>query len=449
MKFEFSDSVRTVSEITVDIKLLLEGNYRFVAVSGEVSNLRTPYSGHHYFTLKDETAQLRAVMFKGQQRYLDQPLRDGQQLICRGRISVYEPRGDYQLIVDTVDQHGVGMLQLQFAALKKRLGEEGLFDTDCKQTIPSFPDRIVVITSATGAALQDFLKVWKYRKSSSSIAIYPVMVQGDKASHEIAKAIEKINQQLECDLIVLCRGGGSLEDLWAFNEERVARAVFGSKLPIVTGIGHETDTTLADLCADLRGPTPTGAAEIVIPDNRKLAVSVTQFKGRLANQIENQINYYETIISHQTRLLSGFKNSVESLSLRLDMIAERFFQSFSSGVSQKEKNLQQLVTSLKSQAPLTKITLRQQQVAHLKKNLEMHINAMLLQKEEKLARVSGLMQGVSPLSTLARGYSVVRKHNDQTGEMDIVADSKQVKKGDQVNVLLGKGELDCEVVKTT
>ena len=258
-------AILTVSQISRSIRTLLEGEFRFISVSGEISNLSRPYSGHSYFTLKDEGAQLRAILFKGQQRFLAKDINDGQQVICHGRISVYEPRGDYQLIVDSIDFHGAGALQLQFEKLKNRLAVEGLFDQARKKMIPMFPRKIVLITSPTGAAVHDFLKVWRNRQWGATIQIFPVRVQGIGAAEEIAAAIATVNRELDSDIIVLCRGGGSLEDLWAFNEECVARAIADSTLAIVTAIGHEVDFTIADFCADLRAPTPTGAAEQIIP----------------------------------------------------------------------------------------------------------------------------------------------------------------------------------------
>lgn len=446
MHIDLTDPVKTVSQITAEIKLMLENNCRFVAVSGEISNLKTPFSGHHYFTLKDSGAQLRAVMFKGQQRYLAENLRDGQQVICRGRISVYEPRGEYQLIVDTVDQHGIGILQMKFAALKKKLADEGLFDQDRKQPIPAFPMRIVVISSPTGAAIHDFLKICRQRETVSSIRIFPVPVQGEAAAPAIARAIETVNSRVECDLIVLCRGGGSIEDLWAFNEERVARAIFHSKIPIISGVGHETDITIADLCADLRAPTPTGAAEIVIPDVRRLKVQLQTAQMRLRRILLQQLSRSEQMIEQQWRHLLRYRNRIENLSLRLDPLVERFRQAGLRYIADREEHLNRLVTRLEYQAPLNRIAYQQQTVSHLKKEIERQISEALRQGEDRLARAVALLQGVSPLSTLARGYAIVRRRDAATGELTTVSSSSQVDRGDTVNVLLHQGNLTCEVV---
>lgn len=446
MQIELPGTVRTVSQITAEIKLMLEGQYRFIAVGGEISNLRTPFSGHHYFTLKDENAQMRAVMFKGQQRYLAEALRDGQHVICRGRISVYEPRGEYQLIVDTIDHHGLGILQMQFAALKKKLSEEGLFDVSHKKLLPEYPQKIVVVTSPTGAAIQDFLKICKQRKTSAHIQIFPVAVQGDKAAKEIATALSVINRKIPCDLIVLCRGGGSLEDLWAFNEEIVARAIYASKLPVLTGVGHEVDTTIADLCADVRAATPTGAAEMIIADSLQLRQQLQTAQYRLRRTIKNFISLLERQVQHQARVLSTFQNRIETLALRLDLSTQRFQQAGYRYFGEKQRRLTELSQRLNHQAPLNQIALQQQRLEHLQNNLSHHIKVTLQKKRNALAKSAALLQSVSPLSTLARGYSIVQAKDKQTGALITVNSTKQVSVGENVNVLLHEGELLCEIL---
>jgi exodeoxyribonuclease VII large subunit len=448
MQLNLPDAVRTVSQLTIDIKLMLESQYRFVAVSGEISNLKIPFSGHHYFTLKDSGAQLRAVMFKGQQRYLAEPLRDGQQVICRGRISVYEPRGDYQLIVDTIDQHGIGMLQMKFAALKKKLADEGLFDASRKKSLPPFPARIVVISSATGAAVHDFLKICRQRNTNTTIQIFPVPVQGNAAPPAIVKAIQTVNNLIQCDAIVLCRGGGSLEDLWAFNEEAVARAIVNSKIPIITGVGHEIDTTIADLCADVRAPTPTGAAEILIPDTTRLKVQLQTAQIRLRRVIIQHLNISERSVTQQQRHLANFRSRVENLSLRTDLVIEKFQQSLLRLLKQREEELQQTVTRLQYQAPLNRIELRTQTVLHLRKQISQQMISILMQNENRLSKCAALLNGVSPLSILARGYSIVQKQNVISGEMQTVSKSNQVNYGDEVKIRLHEGALTCKVQDT-
>ncbi|SHO50115.1 exodeoxyribonuclease VII large subunit [Desulfopila aestuarii] len=446
MPFDQLSSIKTVSQLTQEIKQLLEGNCRFVTVSGEISNLKVPFSGHHYFTLKDSTAQLRAVLFKGQQRYLSESLRDGQQVICRGRISVYEPRGEYQLIVDTVEQYGVGVLQMKFAALKKKLADEGLFDPERKKPLPAFPKNIVVISSAAGAAIRDFLKICSRRETNAHIMIFPVPVQGDQAPSAISKALTTVNDRIPCDLIVLCRGGGSIEDLWAFNEETVARAIARSHIPVVTGIGHETDTTIADLCADMRCPTPTGAAEMIIPDTARLRQQVQTAASRLQRTILQHLFANTTILSQQWRHLLRFRGRVENLSFRLDPVIERFYRNARHYFQSHQEHLDRVVVRLEHQAPLIQIDYKNQTVQHLQKELTRQIHEILRRNEERLARTAALLQGVSPLSTLSRGYAIVQAQ-DQSGEQFTVSDSKQVEEGDSLRVLLHKGQLYCEVTE--
>lgn len=438
-------SVLTVSQLTAEIRQILEAKYRFVSVSGEISNLKVPFSGHSYFTLKDEGAQLRAVLFKGQQRYLSEPLRDGQHIVCRGRISVYEPRGDYQLIVDTVDQYGIGVLQMKFAALKKKLADEGLFDRAHKLPIPPFPRHVVVVSSATGAAIKDFLKICSLRKSPAHIQLYPVPVQGEQAPAAIARAIAVINRRVNCDLIVLCRGGGSIEDLWAFNEEEVARAIHDSTIPIVTGIGHETDTTIADLCADLRCPTPTGAAERVMPDSTLLLQEIHALTRRLRRGLQLRVDLAVHSLNRHRQHLRAFGDRVEKLSLRLDPQIEDLHRAGRFFLARRQEKVANLLLRLEHQAPLTQITLKSQVVSHLERNLRHSMSARLSHNEERLGRAMALLQGVSPLSTLARGYSIVHAIDSRGNTRFTVTDACQVDIGDRVRVRLSRGGLLCVV----
>ena len=310
-------AIATVSQVTRRIKDLLEGKFRFVQVSGEISNLRRPASGHCYFTLKDEDAQLAAVLFKNQQRYLLEQPRDGQQVICHGRVSVYEPRGSYQLIIDTIDFHGQGLLQLRFAELKKRLANEGLFGNDHKKKLPSHPRRITLVTSTSGAAVHDFLSIWRKRGRLVRVDIYPVRVQGKGAEAEISQAIEELNRRQHCDVIVLCRGGGSLEDLWPFNEELPAWTIFHSQIPVVSAVGHEIDFTIADFCADMRAPTPTGAAELLLPDQAQLAGHLATIRQRLARSLDNRLTGSAQQLRHTVQRLGSLDSLFIRQTLRL------------------------------------------------------------------------------------------------------------------------------------
>ena len=442
-------AILTVSQISHSIRNLLEGEFRFVRVSGEISNLSRPYSGHSYFTLKDEGAQLRAVLFKGQQRFLAKDIGDGQQVVCHGRISVYEPRGDYQLIVDTIDFHGAGLLQLQFEELKKRLAAEGLFDEERKKAIPPFPRRITLITSPSGAAVHDFLKIWRNRGWGAAIQIFPVRVQGGGAGEEIAGAIARINRikptGLRPDLIVLCRGGGSLEDLWAFNEECVARAIAGSTLPIVTAIGHEVDFTIADFCADLRTPTPTGAAEQIIPDNARVQRQILLCKRQLATLLLQKINDYSRQVYQNRRLLGDLEMTLSHFTLRIDHSTSRLTHSVERLLQEQTLRLERTLSRLERQSPVTRVAIHTERLKHATEKLYQQIQVLLQQKSAAFSAQAALLDTVSPLATLARGYAIVRRKKSEKKQEEIITRSGQVHPGEQIEIVLHDGRLECEV----
>ncbi|MBW6521102.1 MAG: exodeoxyribonuclease VII large subunit [Desulfoarculaceae bacterium] len=438
-------AILTVSQISRSIRNLLEGEFRFVRVSGEISNLSRPYSGHSYFTLKDEGAQLRAVLFKGQQRFLAKDIGDGQQVICHGRISVYEPRGDYQLIIDTIDFQGAGLLQLQFEELKKRLAAEGLFDQRRKKMIPLFPRKITLITSPTGAAVHDFLKIWRKRGWGAVIQIFPVRVQGTDAAAEIAGAIASINKKSNSDIIVLCRGGGSLEDLWAFNEECVARAIADSALPIVSAIGHEVDFTIADFCADLRAPTPTGAAEQIIPDLATLQRQIGSFKRQLTTLLLQKIDGYSRQVSQNKRLLGDLGLTLSHFTLQIDHTTSRLTHSMERLLQQQTLSLERVISRLERQSPVTRMTIQTQRLRHATAKLIQQTRVLLQQKSAAFSAQAALLDSVSPLATLARGYAIVSRKNSEKREGEIITRSSQVHPGEQLDILLHSGRLECGI----
>ncbi len=436
--------VLTVSQATQSIKSLLEENYRFIHVRGEISNLRIPYSGHRYFILKDSTAQIRAVLFKPQDRYLAKPLEDGQQVICHGRISVYEQRGEYQLIVDVVEQAGFGILQIRFEELKKKLAAEGLFDAARKKPLPAFPAKIMVISSPSGAAIHDFLTVWRQRGATVTVQLLPVRVQGKGAGEEIAAALDLANRQQLVDLIVLCRGGGSIEDLWTFNEEVVARAIARSGVPVVTGIGHEIDFTIADFCADLRAPTPTGAAERIIPDTALLKNRIAGMRKEIVNCLERRLAAEQRNLDHSLRLLGNFREGLQGLAFRLDLCIHRFSRVFLARLAEKERRCERLMRRLEAQTPLHRLQLKALQIDHLENRLRRHMATILQRKEARLAAGAALLDSLSPLAILGRGYAIVRKEIGKA--MHVVSSSSEVEQGDRVEVLLAQGSLRCEVL---
>jgi len=440
-------AILTVSQISRSIKNLLEGEFNFVRVSGEISNLSRPHSGHSYFTLKDEGAQLRAVLFKNQQRFLPKTIRDGQQVICHGRISLYEPRGDYQLIVDTIDFQGSGLLQLQFEALKKQLAAEGLFDAERKKKIPPFPGKITLITSPSGAAIHDFLKIWRNRRWNATIQVFPVRVQGVGAAEEIAQAIRRVNKEVESDVIVLCRGGGSLEDLWAFNEECVARAIAGSTLPVVSAIGHEIDFTIADFCADLRAPTPTGAAEQIIPDLTLLERQIRNLQQTCTTLIMEKIEDCRREINQQRRLLGNLEMTLTHLTLQVDHNTSKLLHSMESHLQVQDLRFARIMARFQQQSPMNRVTLQDQRLHYAAEILAQRMRVLLDQKSTALSTQATLLNTVSPLATLARGYAIIRRKNREKKQEEIITKSSQTLPGELVEVLLHKGRLECVVEK--
>lgn len=440
-----TQSVLTITQLTRSIKMLLEGEYKFIRVRGEISNLKTPFSGHSYFSLKDARSQVRAVLFKNQKRYLNCRLTDGQQVICFGRISVYEPRGEYQFIVDTIEQYGIGNLQREYEKLKEKLSLEGLFSEKCKKELPPHPEKVAIISSPTGAALRDFLKIASIRESPVHFQILPVKVQGKMASAEIAQAIKLANRIENIEIIVLCRGGGSIEDLWAFNEEEVARAIFSSEIPIVTGIGHEVDFTIADFCADFRCPTPTGAAIKILPDVTAVRDHLAALKKRVIYFLEHKISQLELKTRTNIRLLSDLDRMFENMDLRLNLSRIYLHQEIGNNLAHKDTHFRYLLQKLESHAPLAKLELREQKLKLLVSRLVNQIQTHLYNKESEFTNATAVLNSVSPLATLARGYSIVTKYDALSGRKEIVCNCSSVVKEDNLEILLHKGTIQCTV----
>ncbi len=435
----------TVSQLTQAIKDQLESRFRFVRVCGEISNLKTPFSGHSYFTLKDGTSQIRAVMFKQQQRYLAVPLEDGRELICFGRVSVYEPRGEYQLIVDTVELGGSGRLQQEFERLKEKLSARGYFAGELKKPIPPFPERIIVITSPTGAAVQDFLKIVRLRRAPVTVQILPVRVQGRGAAEEIAAAIARANRLPEAEVIVLCRGGGSLEDLWAFNEEVVAEAIFHSQLPVVTGIGHEIDFTIADFCADLRCPTPTAAAEELLVDATLLHHQVKGLQRRLGQSMGRHLGQWQLRLRHGLQLLGDLGGMLLDREHRLRLSRAYLLQAINTILTARQSSLQATFSRLQPLSPANRIHVQEKQLELFSNRLRHLMAQQMSERQAALSRQAALLDGVSPLATLARGYAVARRRDPQSGTLQVLHRATETRPGEAVEVLLHRGRLDCLV----
>ncbi|PID76053.1 MAG: exodeoxyribonuclease VII large subunit [Deltaproteobacteria bacterium] len=437
----------TVSQLTLGIKRILENEYKFVRILGEISNLTTPFSGHSYFTLKDEKAQIRAILFKQQKRFVSLRLENGQKVVCFGRVSVYEPRGDYQIILDSVELYGTGRLQLEFEALKAELAARGYFDESMKKQLPLLPKHIAVITSATSAALQDFLKTIRNQKAPLHILVIPVPVQGKEAPEAIREAFASLSDRPEIETVVLCRGGGSIEDLQPFNTETVAEAIHSCPLPTITGIGHETDYTIADFCADERAATPTAAAEMLCSKVLSLKQHIDQLNKRLRRNMELQLSLQSTRLMHSTRHLKNQGSRLQVVEQRLLLSTSSLHQAMLSYLQRQTDRLDLRRSKMEMQSPLRKITLQKNHLAQLSKTLEKYMLDKLSSCEETLQSRAAILHSVSPLATLARGYSIVRKKEKKKTAPTVIKSSTQVYQGDRLNILLSEGELDCEVVK--
>lgn len=437
--------ILTVSELTQSIRRILESEFRFIRLVGEISNLKTPFSGHAYFTLKDSGAQIRAVFFKQQQKFSSLTLQDGQQVIVFGRISVYEPRGEYQIIVDSVSPYGIGRLQLEYEALKKKLAEKGYFAAELKKPLPAFPAKIVVISSPTGAAIRDFLKIVKIRKSPVHIQILPVKVQGKEAAGEIARAIRTAHTLTGTEVIVLCRGGGSIEDLWAFNEEAVAEAIYHSTIPVVTGIGHEIDFTIADFCADFRCPTPTAAAERLVPDCAKVAQHLASLRNSLVLSFQRKIKGVEQQLQHHTRMLGEVRNVLKKLEFRLQLGESYLTRAMTGWLMVKEQRLNALINTLQLHKPSARVELYGKHLHMLVAQLNNHMERIIERKQAALSEQATLLNSVSPLATLGRGYAIVRKKPPGEEVYHVVAKAADANLGEEVNILFHEGQLWCLV----
>lgn len=439
-------SIFTVSRLNQTVRLLLEQEMGQVWISGEISNFTQPSSGHWYFTLKDDTAQVRCAMFRNSNRRVTFRPQHGQQVLVRANITLYEPRGDYQIIVESMQPAGEGLLQQKYEQLKTKLQAEGLFDQQYKQPLPSPAHCVGVITSKTGAALHDILNVLKRRDPSLPVIIYPTAVQGDDAPGQIVRAIELANARGECDVLIVGRGGGSLEDLWSFNDERVARAIFASRIPVVSAVGHETDVTIADFIADLRAPTPSAAAEIVSRNQLELLRQIQHGQQRL----EMAMDYY---IANRTRRFTQLHHRLQQQhpQLRLarqqtvlERLRQRMNFALENKIKQANQRQQRVSQRLSQQNPQPRIYRAQTRIQQLEYRLAENIRARLGAQRERFGNVVTHLEAVSPLSTLARGYSVTTATDGK-----VLKQTKQVKTGDVLTTRLSDGWVESEVKGVT
>ena len=435
-------SIQTISEFTTSLKALIETSHPFVHLQGEVSNLSIPYSGHMYFILKDDKAQIRAVLFKGQRRYLRNDFKNGDKIICRGRVTVYEPRGDYQIIVDSVENAGYGTMQLQFEALKDTLEKEGLFAQIRKQKIPSFLQKICIITSPTGAAIHDFLEIALTKHPQLQIEIIATPMQGDQAPVQIKKAIETANKRAWADVIVLCRGGGSIEDLWAFNDENVARTIAHSSLPVVSAIGHEVDFTIADFVADLRSPTPTAAAEQIVPDFESLKNKINDLRYQLTFTIDAFLQSNQQNIDNHLKFLGDPSPLLEQQQLKIDYLVSQMELAFSRDIPLKKDRLASLIARLQQVSPKNTVTKQLVACEHLQSRLMTAQHSIIRSKTERLQRAGLMLDTLSPLSVLGRGYSITSHQNKQ-----LITSIREVEIGGVIAIRLQDGVIKAKTTQ--
>ena len=433
--------IYTIFDITTEIKRSLD-DLGILWIKGEVSNFKLHSSGHMYFSLKDARAQIKAACFRNNNMYLKFRPEDGMEILARGRVSVYEPRGDYQIIVEHMEPMGFGSLQKAFERLREKLHSEGLFDESRKVPLPVLPKKVGIVTSPTGAAVQDMLRILKRRNAALDVLIYPAKVQGAGAAQEITEGIRILNRRAEVDVIIIGRGGGSIEDLWAFNEEIVARAIAESEIPIVSAIGHETDFTIADFVADVRASTPSNAAELVSGVREEMLINVRAFESRIGQAIRRRIDICRLNLERlsRNRAFTVAPNKIRELSQRFDEATLRMIHGMQNSTLEARRRERLSAARLRS-ADLERLIVRKKDVLSATcQDLTSTMRVIVNCNKTRFAVAAGKMDSLSPLSVLARGFAICR--ND---EGKIIRRASDTRAGDNVRVRLSVGELECEV----
>lgn len=418
---------------------MLETQFGNVRVEGELSGVARPSSGHWYFTLKDSGAQIRCAMFKNRNRSVRFMPSEGMHVLLRGRVSLYEGRGDYQLIVDHMEDAGAGALQRAFEELKQKLAAEGLFNSERKRPIPSLPKHIGVVTSPTGAAIRDILAVLKRRFPAIPVTVIPSAVQGQEAADQIVSAIEQANRSGLFDVLVVGRGGGSLEDLWPFNEEKVARAIAGSTIPTVSAVGHEIDFTIADFVADYRAPTPSAAAEVLSPDRQELLSRLSLMERKLSSQIRHRLQMSSQALDSLSLRLRHPGERLREHHQRLNDLEIRLQQAITIKLQSARSHSQHSQDRLLQQSPDRKLEQMKAQVEHLRNHLNTLMQHRVERKKSQLQSLTGKLDTVSPLATLSRGYSIVEKGDS------FIRKASELNPGDQITARFSQGTAECEV----
>ncbi len=437
--------VLTVSQLSQQLAAVMEERFPAVWVEGEVSNFKAYASGHAYFTLKDETAQLRCVLFRTRARRVRFEPRDGLHVMAFGAIEVYAQRGDYSLVVELLEPRGVGALQLAFEQLKERLAAEGLFDPARKRPLPRFPRKIGIVTSPSGAAIRDMLRVIGRRFGEIHIVLAPARVQGEGAAAEIAQGVRELNALGDVDVIIVGRGGGSIEDLWAFNDEMLARTIIASKVPVISAVGHEVDFTIADFVADVRAATPSNAAELVVKEKRAVVESLTDLSGRLRRVMARALAAHRDRLERVAarRVLTDPGRPLRDLARRLDDARARLRQAALAARAGGAHRLALATRGLRALSPVARALNGRRALTELAGRLDRGVHGALDRDRHRLGAAAGRLDSLSPLGVLGRGYSLTR-----TADGRIVRSWRDVAAGDAVRVLLHEGRLDCRVDAT-
>lgn len=434
-----SEPTFTVSELNRQIQQLLEASLPSILVEGEISNLARPASGHWYFSLKDDRAQIRCAMFKGKNMAVKFKPKDGDMVKLRARVTFYGARGDCQLMVESMEAAGEGALQAAFERLKNQLQAEGLFDPKHKKPLPTRPERVAIITSSKGAAVRDMVIAFKRRFPLTELTILPTLVQGSGAATNIRQQLERADVSGHFDAIIVGRGGGSLEDLWSFNDETLARAIFNAQTPVVSAVGHEVDFTIADFVADVRAATPTAAAELLSPDIRNLQQKITHFEHLFTRRFEQTLQQHQQRLDFLIRRIRHPKERIEQQQQRLTQAKNGLQRALFTQLEQRQVRQQYLAQRLAAATPQKTIQAKQERISALEQRLRQALSHSVARKQDRFASLAEKLNLVSPLNTLSRGYAIASK------DQQVIRSVDEVSSGDAIQVRVKDGVLDCEV----
>jgi exodeoxyribonuclease VII large subunit len=436
-----TQEIISVSEINKRAKSILEENFPFVWIQGEVSNFFSAASGHWYFSLKDESSEIRCAMFTNKNHHITFEPKDGDHLVLNGTLSIFEGRGQYQIIVEHIELAGEGALLKAFEELKKKLQLEGLFDDSIKRQLPAYPKNIAVVTSPDGAVIQDIINVLDRRSPFLDLTVVPTLVQGEKAAPLICDALNKVGKLKNIDVVILARGGGSIEDLWAFNNEEVARTIVNCPTPIISAVGHETDFTISDFVSDLRAPTPSIAAEIISQPYSELIETLERYQNYISRSVISQIDLQKTQITNLIKRIRHPGDKLREISQKLDYVETALIQNINQEISFKKNRLNLKDLSLQQNSPQNKVKEAKVYLQNASKDLLKALKLEIERKSKVLAEIVATLQAVSPLSVLSRGYSIISTEPDGK----ILSSSNQVEIGQTISAILSKGSIKAEI----